>query len=58
MSFTKKLITSAVVGSLAGVVANLFVKRKTKSSIELGRPVEKIEDTRFQSVKDDSHFFV
>ncbi len=58
MSFTKKLITSAVAGSVAGVVANFFVNRKAKQTQGIDKSIKRNEDIRFQSTIEEGHFFV
>ena len=59
MSLTKNIITSAVAGSVAGIITNFFVKNKrTVKSANFERPIKTKENVKFASASEDIHFFV
>ncbi len=59
MGLTRNLITSAVAGSVAGVVANFFVGKKEKvKSTYFERPIKMTEDIKFLSQREEGHYFV
>lgn len=58
MSLTRKIITSAVAGSVAGVVANFFVNRNKKENKGMDHSFKKNEDIKFLNPKEDGHYFV
>lgn len=58
MSLTSKLITSAVAGSLAGVVANFVINRNKRNRENSERKTENFGINKNISAKDDQHYFV